>query len=221
MDVTRISTQTLRRKKNLRKMHMIGCALDLFRSQGIEATSLNEVAHVSSLSIASVFRYIENKHLLVIASATLLWEKLYIDVKQSLPPNFNDHNGLEQVAILLSVFKSFYINDASIFRFIEEFDTYVITHNIQRNMLVDYEAKVLAFKPLFMQSLDLGKHDGSINGALDSLLLYYTITHQLFALIAKLVTRGQILDSDMLVAKEAQLECVIQMILVYLSHPKP
>lgn len=213
-----VSTQTLKRKKQARKAKMIECALELFIQQGIENTTMNEVAEAASIGIASAFRYVENKHVLVIETATLLWKNLSDNLLQSLPDHYQNLKGLEQISCLLNLFKSFYVQKPSLFQFLEQFDNYVVSYRLDPSMLEEYESKVLNFKPVFIEALDRGKQDGSIRTQEDSLVLYYTITHQLLALIAKLVMRGQVLPSDEHVSKEAQLDCVIRMIMAYLSH---
>jgi AcrR family transcriptional regulator len=219
MTQPRVSTQTLKRQKQARKEIMIEHALQLFLSAGIESTTMNDVANASKSGVASAFRYFETKHHLVVATASLLWEQIAHDIHQSFPSNFKTLSGLEQVTFMLSLFKSFYMQKPTVFRFLEQFDNYVIAHQLDETLLDGYEDKVLFFQPLMLNMIQKGKQDGSIKAELDSQLLYLTMTHQLMSLIAKLVLRGHILRSDDLSLGEAQLDCVIEMIQAYISTP--
>lgn len=212
-----VSTTTLKRQKQARKEWMTERALELFLVAGIETTTMNEVAIASSSGIASAFRYFETKHHLVVATASLLWQRLSHEVTQSIPHHFETFTGLEQVAFMLGLFKSFYIQKPQLFGFLEQFDNYVIIHQIGQDLLDDYENKVLWFQPFMMKMIEKGKQDLSIRSDIDSQLLYFTITHLLMSLIAKLVLRGRVLRSDDLIFKEAQLDCVLDMIKSYLQ----
>ena len=217
MNQDNLSTTTLKRQKQARKEVMIERALELFLNSGIESTTMNDVAKASSSGIASAFRYFETKHHLVVATATLLWERLSLEVTHSIPNNFETYTGLEQVAFMLSLFKSFYVDKPDMFRFLEQFDNYVIAHQLSEELLDGYEDKVLWFQPSMMKMIDKGKQDLSIRPDIDTQLLYLTMTHQLMSLIAKLVLRGHVLRSDDLILGEAQLDCVIDMIKAYLK----
>lgn len=217
MNQLKASTQTLKRQKQVRKSKMIQHALDLFCANGIESTTFNDVAEASSLGVASAFRYFESKHHLVVATASLLWEQIAHDTHQSFPSHFKALSGLEQVTFMLNLFKSFYLDKPYLFRFLEQFDNYVITHQLDQSLLEDYEEKVLFFKPLMIGMIEKGKQDGSIKRNIDAELLYLTMTHQLMSLIAKLVLRGHILRSDDTGFEQAQLDCVIDMIKSYIS----
>lgn len=218
MNQLKASTQALKRQKEARKNTMVQHALILFCEQGIEATTFNDVASASSLGVASAFRYFESKHHLVIEASTLMWRQLLDEVKASFPSQFNTYTGLEQIRFILNLFKSFYLTQPAYFRFIEEFDQYVLTHQLSQTMLKDYEHHVLSFQPLMIAMIEKGKHDHSIRQELDSMLLYLTITHQLMSLISKLVSRGHVLSSDDMISGEAQLECVIDMIVSYIQQ---
>jgi AcrR family transcriptional regulator len=157
-----VSTTTLKRQRQARKEVMIERALELFLINGIESTTMNDVAAASSSGIASAFRYFETKHHLVVATATLLWERLSLEVSSSIPQPFETYTGLEQVAFMLSLFKSFYVKKPQMFRFLEQFDNYVIAHQLSEELLDGYEDKVLWFQPSMMAMIDKGKHDQSI-----------------------------------------------------------
>jgi AcrR family transcriptional regulator len=215
MSLKQLRQEELEQQKRDRRNHIVFCALNVFEEQGIDQSTMNEIAEVAQVGIATIFRYFESKKQLVIEAAQLLWENEYHSLNKFLPEDFDQMNGLNQLQQILSIFKFYFQKRPEIFRFLEQFDNYVANEKIEISELEVYEHHVLALKDPILQAIDKGRNDKSIRTDFDETLFYLTITHQLMSLVSKLVLRGKILSSDLEVSGEAQIDVVLSMIIGY------
>ena len=206
-------------QKNKRKELVIAAALDVFIEKGIEKTKMTDIAEKAEVGIASVYRYFKTKTDIVMEAGISYWSK-EIDIFYS-PFMENDYkvlNGLARVSKLLDVFIDIYMNHKNFYKFIEEFDNYVVKENIPSDRLFFYEKNILNLMPIMLETLELGKNDGSIKQNINNEQFYMTITHTLISLSQKLILRNIILDSDNNFEGKAQLELVKSMALKYIEN---
>lgn len=217
MDLKQLRQLEMQKQKDDRREHIITCAIDVFLSKGIVETTMNDVALASQVGVATVFRYFETKRRLVIESAETLWASQQELFTESLPIGSNDSNGLDKVMTLFGLFKETYRRKPEIFRFLEQFDSFVLHEVEDKGELTVYEQRILMLKQPFVQAMNQGFADGSIRSDLFIDEVYMTCTHMLMSLISKLVVRGSVLPSDLTVKPEVQIDLVFDMIRMYLG----
>jgi AcrR family transcriptional regulator len=206
-------------EKDKRKEAVISVAIQVFIEKGIENSKMTDIAEKAEIGIASLYRYFKTKTEIVIEAAIAFWD-LEIDVfYQHFNENdFKSLNGITRVSKILDVFINIYINHKDFFRFVEEFDNYVVKENIPTERLCIYEKNILNLMPVMIEALELGKKDGSITQNLNNEQYYMTITHTLISLSQKLILRNIILSSDNIIEGKAQLELVKDMALKYIEN---
>ena len=219
MDLAEKRKKETKEQKDKRKELVIAAALDVFIEKGIENTKMTDIAEKAEIGIASVYRYFKTKTEIVIEAGIRYWSK-EIDIFYStfLENDFKMLNGLARVSKLLDVFIDIYMNHKDFYKFIEEFDNYVVKENIPSDRLFFYEKKILNLMPIMLEALDLGKKDGSIKQNINNEQYYMTITHTLISLSQKLILRNIILDSDNYFEGKAQLELIKAMALNYIEN---
>lgn len=204
-------------QKNQRKEEVISAALEVFKTQGIESTKMTDIAEKAEVGVASVYRYFKTKPELVVDTACKFWKdeisELYVYFTEEA---FLKKNGFTKTKEILEVYLQLYKEHQDFIRFIDEFDRYIIKENISKEKLKIYEKSIIDLKPLLLNSLELGKEDGTIRKDLLSEQFYFSINHALMSLCQKLILRGDLLESDEYVQGEEQIKMIIEMALKYI-----
>jgi AcrR family transcriptional regulator len=205
-------------QKAERKRQVIRTALAVFMEQGIEATTMNDVADRAAIGIASVYRYFKTKQELVIDAANLFW-------KEEIQTIYDQHdqeaaasgNGLARVVRLLDIYLELFDTGQAYFRFLEQFDQFVIRERIEPAMLAEYDQTLGELRGMFERAIVAGMRDGSIRADIEVPRFSSTIAVAMLAFAQKLVSRGTITPSDYLVDARRELELFIDMVKAYLA----
>lgn len=206
--------------KETRKDTVVSAALVVFGRQGIEASTMVDIAKAAGIGVASLYRYYTTKFDLALACAIALWKDELNPVFLSvIDEDYSAQSGLDQVHRLLKVTTLLMENHPMALRFLEYFDNFIVSQAIESHRLNGYEAVVGAATPIFLAALAKGKQDGSIRMDLDESAFYLTITHTLMSLSQKLILRGQVIDGDASVGKSEQIDLVINMAKTYIQNP--
>lgn len=198
---------------------IIKAALEIFKKKSIDSTKMTEVAELSGVGVATIYRYFNTKFELAKAAGSMLWEKEISGLYQQYDKdNFNASNGFEKVQDILALMLHVYENHPEYIRFLENFDNFIVQENITKEMLHDYDIRIAAQKDRFIAAMEEGKEDGTILKTIESNEFYYTITHALISLSQKLLIRGHIIESDEIVTGDAQIKLLIQMATSYIKR---
>lgn len=204
--------------KEKRKEIIINSALELFLENGINETKITDIAEKSGIGVASIYRYFKNKTNILICAATLFWQKeINKYYERYNNEDFKKLNGLDKIKNLLYLFLEIYNNEPEFFAFLEQFDNYIKTQHVPKDVLKNYEKNIIGLKDLILVSVEQGKKEGLIRKDLNSIKFYMTITHSLMSLCQKLILRGDILESDNIISDNEQIELLITMSLNYIS----
>ena len=148
-----------------RKKRIIDTAYELFCTQGIDATSLLQIAKESSVSLDSLYHYFASKATLVQHTQTVLWKRILEYTLANCSERIAAaQSGLEEVEILLYNFKGFYADHKPYLLFYCEYKTYMY-----RNHLLlpqdNYRELITPIYKVFTKALARGYADGSISKA--------------------------------------------------------
>lgn len=202
-----------------KKALVLEAALEVFIEKGIENTKMTDIAQRAEVGVASVYRYFQTKTEIVIEVGILYWEK---EINRFYAPFLESAylslNGIQKVSRLLDVFIEIYLKDPGFYKFIEEFDNFVVKEKVPAERLATYEQKILALMPIMFEALEQGKEDGSIQPSLQTAEFYMTITQTFISLAQKLILRNIILESDQHYDRKNQLELIKKMALSYIDN---
>lgn len=220
MNVTQSKLLDQEGLKQQRKSEVVLVALAVFSTQGIEATTMVDVANAAHIGVASVYRYYKTKFDLALEAAIVLWKDQINPYFMSvIDESYHQETGLNQVMRFLKVTSRLVQETPQALRFLEYFDNFIVSQAIDHIRLESYGNSVGLAKPVFMEALTKGIQDGSIRTDLDQEAFYLTITHTLMSLSQKLILRGEVVDSDDLVGKLQQIDLVIEMAKTYIKTP--
>ena len=205
----------LENAKNDRINDAVEAAAELLLKYDAAELKMTDIADRSGLGVASLYRYFGSKGVIVTRAGTLLWSRiraLFDGVFES--EYYTQKNGYERLCELMKVFRVLYISHQDFLRFVDSFDRFVLTENIDSDELLKYESSVLDFYPLFESAFRDGVADKTIKQGTDFSLMYRTVTHALMLLSEKF-SRGKVFESD--ADGEQEIEFMINMALEYIK----
>ncbi|MCX7774426.1 MAG: TetR/AcrR family transcriptional regulator, partial [Clostridia bacterium] len=203
---------------NKRKDEVIAAALEVFKKSGIENTKMTDIAEKAQIGVASVYRYFKTKPEIVIEAACKVWDdEIAVIYDHYTSDAFGQKSGISQVREILEVFIKLYTDHQDFFKFLHEFDSYVIKEGISKEKLKAYEKRILDIKPILIHAIERGKKDGTVSVEINEEQFYFSITHALMSLCQKLIISGHVLESDEFVLGLEQIRTIIDMAVKYIG----
>ena len=186
-------------QRNARIEKILSSAYELFSKRGIEDVAMTDIADRSKIGVASLYRYFETKEILVVKTATQVWENQMQDVLPSLlRPKYKNSSGYDQLQEIFALFIKLYEKETDFLRFIYLFDAFAVKEKIPKEAMANYEAKILLVKQIISDAIQKGFDDGSISFKYKDYgeMLYFTLMHTFFSVAQKLSLSGKMLDMD-------------------------
>lgn len=186
-------------QRNARIEKILSSAYELFSKRGIEDVAMTDIADRSKIGVASLYRYFETKEILVVRTATQVWETQMENVLPSLlRPKYKNSNGYDQLQEIFALFIRLYEKETDFLRFIYLFDAFAVKEKIPKEAMANYEAKILLVKQIISDAIQKGFDDGSIGEKYKPYgeMLYFTLMHTFFSVAQKLSLSGKLLDMD-------------------------
>lgn len=212
--------ESITRKRQFMQRYekIIEAALKLFCQKGIEAVTIEEVARQANVGAATVYRYFETKGDLAIESAVYYWKKIsqtYINRIEN--SEYEESCGRTQLKMIFDIFPELFEKEFDFWRFLYEFDAFLMKYHIAWERLAEYESCILNLKKYMTQALEKGIDDGSLSFLHTVDELYFTVTHVLLSMMEKMSAGGRLLSSDERVDLILQIKITIDLLLKGLS----
>lgn len=182
----------------------------LFFARSINEVTIKDIATAVGIGEATIYRRYTNKYNLVLSVANYLQSDI-----QKRYYNFNiNGNGFSKIEKFYKSFLNIYNENPSYYKFINEFDAFVLTNN-SKDML-GYEEGVAQFKLAFDKIYQEGLKDGSIKPVDNIDSFYFATTHALLGLCKKLADKD-VLQQDKNGNKVGEIKVLIETILYRLK----
>lgn len=180
-----------------RRENMIKTAFRLFCDQGIENTSMLEIAKKANVAENTLYRYFLNKETLVLEAFIRLWDTIMQNVEQIVEsiPNYNRLTGYDQIRAWIDGFCHLYQTDREFVLFSYEAKLYLLRHHIKLDR-VQQDTLMHSFRGPCLSALDRGKADGSIPTEEDSEDLFYAIWGAIRGYVVKIVIYDELYGED-------------------------
>lgn len=203
-----------KRQTKHRTEQILKAALELFCENGIEDTSVEDVAGRAGVGPATIYRYFETKAELAVNSAVFYWERTAEKYLKTLEASsYKALSGKEQMACILTLFVEIFEKEFAFLKFLYEFDVFVMKYQIPQERLEDYETYILNLKPYVTDTLEKGLKDGSLHFQYTVDEVYFSLTHIMLSLMQKLAANGRMLSSDERVALSLQVRIAGELLL--------
>lgn len=204
--------------KEQRRRHILDAAIPLFCRQGIDTTSMEELAAAAGIGSATIYRYFPTKAMLLSAAIKHCWEEkisLFLPLLQT--PDFLGSSGKEQLDLILELFLKLYAQSPDFLRFLQEFDGYLKAGLLRQDELLEYEQLLQSLKRYATDALEKGLADGTLCFSESTDEVYFAVFHAMLSTTQKLALQGELLAMDRAVPGETQLRLLKRLILSGLS----
>lgn len=192
--------------KDMKYQLIVDKVTELFLEKGISLVTVKDVASSIGLGEATVYRYFSKKENLVVEVATKLEDKIFLEyfkVDKAL-------NGFDSIRKFYYNFLDVFKNRKEFYRFISEFDGFVLNKDCQLN---EYEDRLKLFYEVFINAYNKGLIDKTVKEINDINSFYLTTTHALMGLCKKLAN-SNILIQDEKMDKVKEIEMLIDIFMV-------
>lgn len=192
--------------KDLKMNFLVDIATDLFMCKSIQDVTIKDIAVSAQVGEATVYRYFGTKQKLVVLSAMKIQEIVNSDY---FKPS-KDLSGYENLEVFYQSYLKIFKKHPGFYKFLNEFDIYM---SGDRSGILDvYEEAIDQYKNIFMGAYEQGLKDGTVIEQKDIDLFYFTTTHSMIELCKKLSLKA-VLNQDLIIKKENEIKCIIEIIL--------
>ena len=202
--------------KSSRINRILESSFTLFSEKGIDTITMNDIASMAEIGVASLYRYFATKDEIAIRTAIWAWNK---QKEVILPQLQSDHydslTGYAQIEKIFKMFVDLYDKEKTFLRFIYFFDSYINRQKISFERLFDYEGMIALVQDIVANAIEKGLSDGSIASEYKDQQndLYFTMMHSLFSMSQKLSLAGNMLAMDSAVNGTSQMSLLAKMLL--------
>ena len=203
--------------KDKRVERAVAVCAELFLANGIENVKMTDIANVSGIGVATLYRYFGTKIGIAIGAMTFLWDdlkNLFSGVFDS--ETFLSQTGIKQLQDMLKMFIVLFTAHKDFMRLLGEFDRFVIHENVPSEQLEVYEKSVINFYPVIERAYNKGVEDGTVREIPEFRIYYLTFAHALTEMSKKFID-GEILPSDDFSDAEKELAMLIDCAVSYLK----
>ena len=202
--------------KSKRFERAVEVSAQLFLKNGIEAVKMTDIADESGIGVATLYRYFGTKNGIIIAAMTYMWNelnKMFSGIFES--EVFLAQSGIKQVSDLMRMFLVLYQAHPAFMKLLAEFDLMLVSDDIPKSELQNYEKSVINFYPVFEKSYMTGLNDGTVREVPDLRLFYLSYAHTLMELCKKLI-QGELLPGDDFSHAEDELNTILDTAVFFL-----
>ena len=202
--------------KNKRYEKAVEVSAQLFLKNGIDSVKMTDIADECGIGVATLYRWFGTKNGITIAAMTYMWNelnKMFSGIFES--EVFLSQSGIKQLSDLMRMFIVLYEAHPGFMRLLSEFDLLLISEDIPKKDLKEYEKSIINFYPVFENSYMMGIADGTVREIPDIRMFYLSFAHTLMELSKKLI-QGELLPNDDFSHAEDELSMIIEAAVFFL-----
>ena len=203
--------------KNKRYEKAVEVSAQLFLKNGIDSVKMTDIADECGIGVATLYRWFGTKNGITIAAMTYMWNelnKMFSGIFES--EVFLSQSGIKQLNDLMRMFIVLYEAHPGFMRLLSEFDLLLISEDIPKKDLKEYERSIINFYPVFENSYMTGIADGTVREIPDIRMFYLSFAHTLMELSKKLI-QGELLPNDDFSHAEEELSMIIEAAVFFLK----
>ena len=203
--------------KNKRYVKAVEVSAQLFLKNGIDSVKMTDIAVECGIGVATLYRWFGTKNGITIAAMTYMWNelnKMFSGIFES--EVFLSQSGIKQLNDLMRMFIVLYEAHPGFMRLLSEFDLLLISEDIPKKDLKEYERSIINFYPVFENSYMMGIADGTVREIPDIRMFYLSFAHTLMELSKKLI-QGELLPNDDFSHAEEELSMIIEAAVFFLK----
>lgn len=208
-----------KQEMKLREEIILKCAKDCFCSQGINGTSLSEIAKHANIGDTTLYRYFSNKTELVVQATIDVWDHLNTRCQYMRnSETYKAMTGIDQVRMILQFFINLYDECPEFYKMIFYFTDYAAHIKLSKKTLLEIEKNARGLKEMFKAAVEKGQKDGTVCKDYTELELYYTTRNFLSSYAEKLLVYESVLSNNNIMPGRRQLEIAQKLLLNALGN---
>lgn len=169
-----------------RREKILEAAYELFSEKAIEAVSMNEVATVSEIGIATLYRYYGTKQKLALAVNEVQWKRLYEVVEKTYsldtPPSIS---AKEWLNFIMETILNIYQEEKKLLRFVYHLDGYMRHKTLSDEMREQYYELMKPITDWYMWMREKAEADHTIRTDLGVSEFLHSIISPVFSAASK------------------------------------
>ncbi|MBQ3893785.1 MAG: TetR/AcrR family transcriptional regulator [Clostridia bacterium] len=197
-----------------KKNFVIDKAVGIFSEKSMSRVTIRDIAQLSGIGEATIYRYFGGRKGLILACAI----KLQRDVREIFLDTDNKLTGYEAVCRFYNAYLKIFNEHIELYRFLSEFDAFCLNEGFDN--LSEYADNIDEFKFIFMRHYRDGVASGELRKIDDVETFYLASTHALLALCKKLAAEGPVIRQDVHVNKTLEISALINIILYNVKAPE-
>lgn len=149
-------------------------ALELFIKNGVEQTTIRDIAFASGLTERSVYRYFDSKADLIMATAFLFWGRTAERVEKLVSEKgYLGMTGIEQIDIMLRFYAGLYMENPDYVRYILNAETALYNAGLTTSIQSRPPGRFEDSNSPMVRAIQTGLADGSVSPEVDVKEIYY------------------------------------------------
>jgi len=201
-----------------KRRRIMDAAFGLFSDRGIIPVTISDVAQVSGVSRATVFRYFATKLDLVMAVAASGWEDYLHAAETSLPAETLDGmSGAQCLSAFLEVSLDLYRNHSDFLRFNYDFNSYLRLESATEEQRLPFRRISDVLGAQFHFLYDLGMRDGTLRRDVSETMMLSSSIHIMLAAATRYAT-GLVVAYEGVADPECELEMLKEMMLARFTN---
>ncbi len=207
---------SLEQLRESNKRRVVEQALVCFTKNGIENTTIAEVAACAGVNERSVYRYFDSKAELVMRTVYLLWERHSSRIEQEIAQrDIGALRGIDQVRQIMGLYADTYRQDRMMLIFAQEAEMFLYKNGRNREVVNRPPVRYSEFCAPLSRAIRTGLEDGSVRRDIDVEITYYNAYAALLGMMQKMALDAGEGRSDLKRDNE-RLESFCDMVTVYL-----
>ncbi len=171
--------------------------LELFIKNGVDQTTVKDVAAAAGLTERSVYRYFDSKADLVLATAILFWERISKRVEQRVSEKgYQGMSGMEQIDIMLRFYAGLYMENPDYVRFILNCETALYNAGISADIQSRPPGLFEDSNSPLVRAIKTGLADGSVSPNADVKEIYYNAYDAILGTMQRQAMGSTLCDLD-------------------------
>ena len=156
------------------KQQTVERALELFIRQGVDQTTIREIAAAAGLTERSVYRYFETKAAVILATTFLFWEHTARQVEEAVTAQFYPGMpGIEQIRIMLAFYSGMYLEHPEYVRYILQAEAALYNAGLTAELQDRPPGRFDRADTPLTKAIQAGLADGSVSSEADVEEIYY------------------------------------------------
>lgn len=160
-----------------RQNQILNAGFELFSEKGIDAVSIQAVADVAGVGVATVYNYYRNKVNLVVAISAKIWSEVWMtSIAEKGKAITEEMNAYELIDFYADVIIRLYRNNPRLLKFSSDYKTFICREKVGEDSLAEQLDALAPIGVLFHQRYEEARENGCIRTDLREEDIFLTIS---------------------------------------------